>query len=66
LGLLADGWTATSLVSAQGSERIVVLKLVVDGSTLAVSMLFTLVTGSVGAIIPALVAMRLRPLDSLR
>jgi ABC-type antimicrobial peptide transport system permease subunit len=29
-------------------------------------MLFTLVTGSVGGMIPALVAMRLRPLDSLR
>jgi ABC-type lipoprotein release transport system permease subunit len=66
LGLLADGWTATSLVSAQGSERTVVLKLVVDGRTLAASMLFTLVTASVGGMIPALVAMRLGPLQSLR
>jgi ABC-type lipoprotein release transport system permease subunit len=66
LGLLAHGWTATSLVSAQGSERTVVLKLVVEPSTLAMSMLFSLVTGSVGGMIPALVAMRLRPLESLR
>jgi ABC-type lipoprotein release transport system permease subunit len=66
LGLLADGWTATSLVAAQGSEHIVVLKLVVDGRTLGVSLLFTLIIGSVGGMIPALVAMRLRPLESLR
>jgi ABC-type antimicrobial peptide transport system permease subunit len=66
LGLLADGWTATSLVTAQGSERIVVLRLAVDGRTLAIGMLFALVIGSVGGLIPALIAMRLRPLDSLR
>jgi putative ABC transport system permease protein len=66
LGLIADGWSATSLVSAQGSERIVVLKLVVDGHTLGVSLLFTLAIGSVGGMIPSLVAMRLRPLESLR
>jgi ABC-type lipoprotein release transport system permease subunit len=66
LGLLADGRTATSLLTASGSERIVVLKLVVDGSTLGVSLLFTLAIGSVGGMIPSLVAMRLRPLESLR
>jgi putative ABC transport system permease protein len=66
LGALAHGWTATSLVAGEASGKIVVLKLVVDGSILAASMLFTLLMGAVGGFIPAVVSMRLRPLESLR
>jgi putative ABC transport system permease protein len=70
LGTLAHGWTATSFVSSEAAGeaagKIVVFKLVVDGSILAAGMLFTLVMGAVGGLIPAAVAMRLRPLESLR
>jgi ABC-type lipoprotein release transport system permease subunit len=70
LGALAHGWTATSIVSSEAAGeangKIVVFKLVVDGSILAASMLFTLVMGAVGGLIPAAVSMRLRPLESLR
>jgi ABC-type lipoprotein release transport system permease subunit len=66
LGALAHGWTATSILSGGASSRTVVLKLVVDGSILAASMLFTLVMGAVGGLIPAAVSMRLRPLESFR
>jgi ABC-type antimicrobial peptide transport system permease subunit len=41
-------------------------QMVVDGSTLAAAVLFTLVMGLLGGLLPALSAMRLKPLDSLR
>ena len=68
LGSLTNGWTANSIVSsgAGGGGKFVVLKLTVDGTTLAVGFLFTLVMGSVGGLVPSLSAMRLRPLESLR
>jgi ABC-type lipoprotein release transport system permease subunit len=66
LGALAHGWTATSMVSTEANTKIVVFKLVVDGGILAAGMLFTLVMGAVGGLIPAAVSMRLRPLESLR
>jgi ABC-type lipoprotein release transport system permease subunit len=70
LGALAHGWTATSMVASETAGeaygKIVVFKLVVDDSILAASMIFTLVMGAVGGLIPATVSMRLRPLESLR
>jgi ABC-type lipoprotein release transport system permease subunit len=67
LGLLTDGWTATSVVSGgQGGGKTVVLKLAVDANTLAIGLLFTLIMGALGGLIPSLSAMRLRPLESLR
>jgi ABC-type lipoprotein release transport system permease subunit len=66
LGLFANGLTATSIVSGSGSSKSVVLQLVVDGNTLALGLLFTLVMGLVGGLIPSLSAMLLRPLESLR
>jgi ABC-type lipoprotein release transport system permease subunit len=68
LGSLTDGWTANSIVSsgAGGGGKFVVLKLTVDGATLAVGFFFTLVMGSVGGLVPSLSAMRLKPLESLR
>jgi ABC-type lipoprotein release transport system permease subunit len=62
-----DGLTATSIVSAgQGGGKTVVLKLVVDAQVLAVGVLFTLIMGALGGLVPSLSAMRLRPLESLR
>ena len=67
LGSLSDGLSATSIVSSgQGGGKTVVLRMVVDANTLAVGVLFTLIMGSLGGLIPALSAMRLRPLESLR
>jgi ABC-type lipoprotein release transport system permease subunit len=66
LGYLANGWTASSMVSSGMGGRSVVLKLIVDAPLLGSDMLFTLTMGALGGLLPALSAMRLRPLESLR
>ena len=67
LGYLANGWTASSIVgSGQGGGKSVVLKLVVDANILAAGLLLTLIMGGLGGLLPALSAMRLKPLESLR
>jgi ABC-type antimicrobial peptide transport system permease subunit len=67
LGYLCDGYTATSIVgSGQGGGKSVILKLVVDGQVLGAGILLTFIMGAVGGLVPALSAMRLRPLESLR
>jgi ABC-type lipoprotein release transport system permease subunit len=66
LGALADGWTATSIITSEGNGKMVVFKLVVDGSILAAGMRFTLLMGAVGGLLPAVTSMRLRPLEALR
>jgi ABC-type antimicrobial peptide transport system permease subunit len=40
--------------------------MVVDDTTLAAAVLFTLVMGLVGGLLPAWSAMRLKPLEALR
>jgi hypothetical protein len=67
MGMVADGWTATSVVSSgQGGGKFVVLKLIVDADTLAKGMLVAVAMGFFGGLLPALSAMRLKPLESLR
>jgi putative ABC transport system permease protein len=68
VGYLTDGVNATSTVSSGmgGSPKSVALKLIVDGNTIMAGLLFTFLMGAVGGLIPALSAMRLRPLESLR
>lgn len=68
LGLLANGWTATSIVSGGqgGGGKSVVLQLTVDANIIAAGLMLTLTMGFLGGLIPALSAMRLRPLESLR
>jgi ABC-type lipoprotein release transport system permease subunit len=66
LGSLAHGWTATSIVSSDGISRTVVFSLAIDSGILAAGMLIALVSGAVGGFIPAVVSMRLQPLESLR
>ena len=67
LGSLADGWTASSIVSSGGGGgKSIVLKLSVDANVLATGVVFTLVMGAIGGALPALSAMRLKPLESLR
>jgi ABC-type lipoprotein release transport system permease subunit len=67
LGLLTNGWSASSIVGGDnGPGKSVMLRLVVDGNTLAIGLLFTLVMGLLGGLVPSVSAMRLRPLESLR
>jgi len=67
VGMLADGWTATSVVSGQsGGGKLVVLTLAVDASTLAKGILVTLVMSGLGGLLPAWSAIHLRALDALR
>jgi ABC-type lipoprotein release transport system permease subunit len=67
IGYLADGWTASSIVSSgQGGGKSVVLKLIVDGPTLLTGLLFALGMGAVGGLVPALTAMSSRPLQAVR
>lgn len=67
IGLLADGWTARSVVSSgQGGGKSVVLQLVVSPDILMTGLLLALGMGALGGLVPALSAMRLRALESLR
>ncbi len=67
LGSMADGFTATSVVSGgQGGGKFVVLQLMVTTDTLAIGMLVTLLMGGLGGLLPSLSAVRLTPLETLR
>lgn len=68
IGSLADGWTASSIVGAGhgGGSKFVVLRLAVDADTRALGCLLALAMGAAGGLLPALSAVRLRPLDALR
>ncbi len=67
IGYAADGMEARSqLSSGAGGGKSVSLKMVVDYQTVAAGMLFTLVMGRLGGLVPALSAMRMEILDSLR
>jgi ABC-type antimicrobial peptide transport system permease subunit len=67
LGSFANGFEAAStLSSGQGGGKSVTLKMVVDYQIIASGLLFTLVMGRLGGLVPALSAMRKNILDSLR
>jgi ABC-type antimicrobial peptide transport system permease subunit len=67
LGSLIDGKSATSIISSgTGGGKSVVLKLVVDRYVWAEGMGFAVAMGCIGGLLPAISAMRLRPLESLR
>ncbi|MFO0880461.1 MAG: FtsX-like permease family protein [Gemmataceae bacterium] len=67
LGSLVNGWSASSIIaSGPGGGKSVVLKMIVDGPTLAWGMFFALAMGCIGGLVPALSAMRLKPLDAVR
>ena len=65
---LVGGLSATSIVgSGQGGfGKTVIFRLVVDVNTLGIGILLTLFMGLFGGLLPALNAMRLKPLESLR
>jgi len=67
LGTLADGFQVTSnLSSGQGSGKTVILKMIVDADIMILGVLFTIVMGRVGGLVPALTAMRQGILESLK
>ncbi len=67
--ILADGRSSVSMLSAGGGGpggKSVALTINVDAQVIAMGMLFTLVMGRLGGLVPALSAMRIKILDSLR
>jgi len=65
--VLADGRSSVSnLSSGGGGGKSVALTINVDAQVIALGMLFTLVMGRLGGLVPALSAMRIKVLDSLR
>jgi len=66
IGLLADGWTAKSTVGGQGAAKLVVLQFVVSQEILATGLLLSLMMGLIGGLLPALRAMTMRVLETLR
>ncbi len=66
--LLADGKSSTSSISSGGGGggKTVALTISVDAQIFAMGMLFTLAMGRLGGLVPALSAMRIKVLDSLR
>lgn len=65
----ADGRESVSQLSAGGGGpggKSVALKISVDAEVAAMGLLFTLVMGRLGGLVPALGAMRMKILDSLR
>jgi ABC-type lipoprotein release transport system permease subunit len=67
LGSLANFFEAASTLSGgQGGGKSVTLQMVADYQIIATGLLFTLVMGRLGGLVPALSAMRMEILESLR
>ncbi|MFL5339422.1 MAG: ABC transporter permease [Gemmataceae bacterium] len=68
MGSLCDGFSVTSIATSGqgGGGKSVAARLIVDGNVTLVCLLFTLVMGRLGGLVPALSAMRLKILESLR
>jgi len=65
--LLADGRKASSIVgSGAGGGKFAALTMNVDWNIILLGMLFALVMGRLGGLVPSLWAMRLKILDTLR
>jgi ABC-type antimicrobial peptide transport system permease subunit len=66
-GMLVDGASLTSLLSSgPGGGKSVVVRLAIEWWILGVGMLLALYMGILGGVLPALSAMRTRPLQALR
>lgn len=67
LGYLVNGVDTNSVVGTSGGGmKRITFRMLVDGNTLAAAVLFTLVMGVLGGLLPAVAAMRSKPLESLR
>jgi putative ABC transport system permease protein len=65
-GALTHGWTVSSVVGGHAGGKFVVLQLAINADIIATGILLTLLMGLMGGLLPALSAMRLKPLDALR
>ncbi|MCU0876483.1 MAG: ABC transporter permease [Pirellulaceae bacterium] len=67
-GLMIHGRQAASIVSSGqgGGGKFVVLEMLVSGDIVAVCLAIALVMGILGGLIPSILAMLIRPLESLR
>ncbi|QVL34364.1 ABC transporter permease [Telmatocola sphagniphila] len=67
IGYFADGFKMDStLSSGNGSNKSVTIRLTVDMTIIVCAILFTLIMGRLGGLVPSLSAMRMKILDSLR
>jgi putative ABC transport system permease protein len=66
LSALTNGWTVSSVVGGHAGGKFVVLQLAISADIIATGILLTLLMGLIGGLLPALSAMRLKPLDALR
>ncbi len=67
LGSLVHGIEQTGQInSGMGGGKTVVFKMIVDGQVIMTAVMFTLVMGVLGGLIPAWSAMRLKLLEALR
>ncbi len=67
IGICFEGTEANGLVSGgQGGGKSIILKLTFDAGIIVRGFIFAIVMGVVGGLFPAIAAMRLRPLESLR
>jgi putative ABC transport system permease protein len=67
VGYLCNGQSTTSIVGGGGGGgKSVVLQMVVSPLILGIGLGFSLLLGAIGGLLPALSAMRLKPLDSLK
>jgi cell division protein FtsX len=67
LGYMVNGVNTNSMVgTGGGGVKRVSFPMIVDANVLAAGVLFTLVMGLLGGLLPAVSAMRLKPLESLR
>jgi putative ABC transport system permease protein len=67
VSMLFNGWSTTSVLSSgAGGGKSAVLKMVIDLQILGAGLAFALLMGAIGGLVPALSAMRVRALESLR
>lgn len=66
LGSLSNGAMLTSTVSSGQGGKTVIMKVVVDSDVIICGVLFTIVMGRLGGLVPSLSAMRLGILQSLK
>ena len=68
IGYMFDGFRVTSTVSSGNGPagKAVVFRVIVDWGVLGIGLMLSMMMGLVGGLIPALSAMRFKPLESLR
>ncbi len=67
VGSFADGFSASSIMSSgAGGGKNILLRLTVDMKLIFSGILFAVAMGMVGGFLPAVSAMRIKPLESLR